>query len=123
MADIQIVYYEPYCQFNLPDFDTQCFCECASDAGCKFFLESQAGENVIPFGDCSRAKLRYKYKGWTGKRYEIEESFDPYCPVLDCMLVTLGKTTYPAVKVILDGKCIYNDFDDETEENNNERTD
>ena len=117
MAEIQIVYREGYCAYRLPCYNTGCHTECASDMRCKSFYQkeevSENGLKVIPFGDCDRAKFHYKYKGWSGKRYEIEECFDPYNPHLDCMLVTLGKTTYECVKVILDGKCIFNEFDDE----------
>lgn len=117
MAEIQIVYREGYCDYGLPDYNTQCHTCCGEDLGCKCFLQDEiTGENgikVIPFGDCSRAKFMYKYKGWSGKRYEIEECFDPYNPQLDSMIVTLGRKAYDAVKVILDGKCIFNEFDEE----------
>jgi len=117
MAEIQIVYREGYCDYGLPDYNTQCHTCCGEDLGCKYFLQDEiTGENgikVIPFGDCNRAKFMYKYKGWSGKRYEIEECFDPYNPQLDSMIVTLGRKEYDAVKVILDGKCIFNEFDEE----------
>lgn len=120
MAEIQIVYREGYCDFSQPGYSLQCHMECC-DNGCRYFYGDEKEPNVIPFGDCKRASFHYKYKGWSGKRYEIEECFDPYNPHLDSMLVTLGKTTYDCVKVILDGKCIFNEFDDETEGNDNER--
>lgn len=117
MAEIQIVYREGYCDYNLPDYNTQCHTCVASDMGCRYFYQEEAvsenGIKVIPFGDCNRAQFKYKYKGWSGKRYEIEECFDPYNPQLDSMIVTLGRKAYDAVKVILDGKCIFNEFDEE----------
>ena len=45
----------------------------------------------------------------------MEEFSDPYNPHLDHMEVTLGRKTYDCVKVVLDGKCIYNNYDDEEE--------
>lgn len=115
MADIQIVYWaKDYCDFNLDDYCMQCHTQDAEYLGCKYFLPADTG-TVIPFGDCSRAKVKYNIKGWTGKNYEMEEFTDPYNPHLDCMQVTLGRTTYDCVKVILDGKCIYNNYDDEEE--------
>ena len=52
------------------------------------------------------------------ENYEMEEFSDPYNPHLDYMQVTLGRTTYDCVKVILDGKCIYNNYDDDKVEAN-----
>lgn len=125
MAEIQIVYREGYCDFNLPDYNMQCHTCVASDMGCRYFYQEEAvsenGIKVIPFGDCNRAQFKYKYKGWFGKRYEIEECFDPYNPNLDSMIVTLGGKQYDAVKVILDGKCIFNEFDEQEKDGGNEQ--
>lgn len=121
MADIQIVYWaEDYCDFNIGNYCMQCHTVNAEDLGCKYFIPDDAGtaENgrkIIPFGNCERAKVKYKLKGWSGKNYEMEEFTDPYNPHLDYMQVTLGRKTYDCVKVILDGKCIYNNYDDEEE--------
>ena len=125
MADIQIVYMEPYCDYECQYFCTQCYTEVAQDLGCKYFHTEpngydESGTLHIPFHDCDRARIEYKYKGWSGKRYEMEEQKDHYAPRLDCMLVTLGKTEYLCAKVILDGKCIYNNYD-ETEGSDNEQ--
>lgn len=119
MADIQIVYIaNGWCDYNCSDYCMQCHTGAAEDLGCKYFIPADAGisengKRVIPFGDCSRANIKYNFKGWTGKNYEMEEFSDPYNPHLDYMQVTLGKKTYDCVKVVLDGKCIYNNYDDE----------
>lgn len=105
MADIQIVYREGHCRYNQRDYNTQCH-TLAADFGCKYFCKHEDGY-------CDRAEFIYIYKGWTGKRYKLEEVRDPYNPWLDRMDVTLGNRTYDCVKVTLDGKCIFNEFDTE----------
>lgn len=120
MAEIQIVYREGFCDHwsGGEGFHGQCYTSCARDMGCRWYSDggekvSPDGVKIIPFGDCVYAAWKYKRKGWSGKNYEMEESEDPYNPHLDCMIVTLGRTEYECVKVILDGKCIYNEYDDE----------
>lgn len=113
MADIEIVYREYSCDYNPGEFCTQCLTCCAGDMGCRYFYEGDHKANEIPFGNCEHYDTKYKYKGWSGKRYEIEECNDPYNPHLDGMLVTLGNHEYDCVKVILNGKCIYNEYDEE----------
>lgn len=118
MADIEIVYRRGYCEYNLPDYCGQCHTCCADDLGCMCFCSevNEPCENVlavIPFGDCARARFDYIIKGWTGKRYEMEECRDPYNPHLDSMLVTLGNREYDCVKVTLNGKEIFNEYDEE----------
>lgn len=124
MAEIQIVYWaDGWCDYNRPDYCMQCHTMAAEDMGCKYFIPdgptvTEDGKKIIPFGDCARANIKYNRKGWSGKNYEMEEFSDPYNPHLDYMQVTLGRTTYDCVKVILDGKCIYNNYDDDKVEVN-----
>lgn len=122
MADIEIVYREPYCDSSWwaepACFETQCFTGCAGDMGCKWYSDggrkiNEHGRIEIPFGNCIHAKFKYKYKGWNGKKYEIEKVEDPNNPHLDYMEVYLGSERYECVKVILNGKCIYNEYDEE----------
>ena len=116
MAEIQIVYREGYCDYNCSKFCGQCYTGAAEDNGCKYYHGGCAievnGQKVIPYGDCTRARFRYIHKGGCWKNYEMEEVTDEYNPHLDSMLVTLGRTTYDCVKVKLDGKVIYNNYDD-----------
>lgn len=122
MADIQIVYRVGYCVCDRKDYCVQCHTCVADDLGCEYYCPDpdtdENGRKVIPFGDCNRAMFKYIYKGWTGKRYEIEESRDDYNPHLDCMIVTLGQYEYECVKVVLDGKCIFNEYDDDRGDEN-----
>ena len=122
MAEIQIVYRKPLCDYDVVrEFNTQCFTCVAGDSGCKYYSDGgrkidKEGHVVIPTGACSRARWTYGYKGWSGANYHMEELNDPYNPWLDSMEVKLGRTTYDCVKVTLDGKVIYNNYDDENEE-------
>ena len=122
MAEIQIVYREGFCGYYAEYygwhnvFSLQCYTVCAGDVGCRGYSDGgkrydDDGIEIIPTGDCVYACWKYKYKGWSGKNYEIEELHDPYNPQLDCMRVKLGRTEYDCVKVILNGECIYNDYD------------
>ena len=120
MADIQIVYREGFCShWSGGDcFCMQCYTQCAEDMGCKFYSDGGEktdanGNAIIQFGDCYYADWKHKFKGWSGKNYEMEEVHDPYNPHLDSMRVILGRTEYDCVKVTLDGKCIYNEYDKE----------
>ena len=70
-----------------------------------------------PAASSSGLQAYCKRKGWTGKRYEMEEVHDDFDPGIDYMEVTIGNRIYNCVKVILDGKCIYNNYDDEEEKN------
>lgn len=117
MAEIQIVYREGYCEYGCmaTDYDTQCHTQCAADMGCKFFNDGEHLPNFIPFGDCIYAHFRTKYKGVTTKKYDIEEMEYPYNPHLNCMLVKIGNRIYQCEKVILDGKCIYDNSLSESE--------
>lgn len=121
MADIEIVYRVPYCDYGENKICEQCFTEYASDLSCRSFYGGVKEETIvdgrkvlkIPFGDCDRAKFKYIHKGWTGKRYEMEEVHDQYNPHLDYMDVRLGNQFYDCVKVTLNGKCIFNEYDDD----------
>ena len=113
MAYIEIVYREGHCTMSCTDYSEACHTESAEEFDCPYFAHPAHDKKTIPFGDCAYAKFEYKYKGWSGKKYEIEECRDPYNAPLDCMLVTLGKKTYECEKVILNGTCIYNEYDAE----------
>lgn len=45
------------------------------------------------------------------KNYELEEFQDTYNLHLNCMMLTTRNKIYECEKVILDGKCIYNEYD------------
>lgn len=113
MAEIQIIYREEYCEMMNSNHCTQCHTACASDLGCNMFDEGKHEKNVIPFGDCIYAKFKYIYKGMNIKNYELEEFQDTYNLHLNCMMLTTRNKIYECEKVILDGKCIYNEYDDE----------
>ena len=115
MADIEIVYRVGYCDDCIysKNYNTQCHTCVAEDMSCKGYSNGVHNENVIHFGDCVNARFKYIRKGWTGKRYEMEEMNDDYNPHLNCMEVILGNTLYYCVKVVLNGKCIYNEYDDD----------
>ena len=117
MAEIQIVYREGYCDFDCmgTEYNTQCHTQCAADTGCKFFNEGEHLHNVIPFGDCIHAKFKYIYKGMSVKNYELQELDDPYNPHLNCMTLETRNRIYFCEKVILDGKCIYDELPSESE--------
>ena len=120
MAEIEIVYREGYCEIDFGAgkcFNTQCYTAVAEDAGCKYFQADnetvgEDGVRTLAFGDCVHAKWLYKYKGWSGKNYEMEELRDPYNPHLDSMQVTLGRRIYDCVKVVLNGKIIFDEYDE-----------
>lgn len=61
----------------------------------------------------ARAEQGFMYKGWSGYRYEIEEVLEDLPEYDNYALVRLGSQIYECVKVKLDGKCIFNDYDDE----------
>lgn len=119
MAEIEIVYRSRgECIFKMKGYCMQCHTQCAEDLGCPAYIPEGAQPGVIPFGDCDRAKWHYKHKGWVGKRYEIDEvEEDQYNPHLDSVAVTLGNTCYEdCVKVRLNGRLIFNNYDDEEED-------
>ena len=122
MVEIQIVYRNYFCDIGWEDeFSTLCFTGVADCTGCKAFSNGgisrdEEGHLIIPYGDCVHAQWDYRYKGWVGKRYEMEEIKDADDPHLDCMRVRLGKTEYDCVKVTLNGECIYNNGELEEEQ-------
>lgn len=123
MAEIQIVYRNYFCDcIGCEDkFDTQCLTEFANNTDCIGFSNGGSRDEKghlkwFPFGNCVHAQWDYGYKGWVGKRYEIEECEDVFNPHLDCMRVRLGKTEYDCVKVTLNGECIYNNGELEEEQ-------
>ena len=115
MAEIEIVYREPYCECMGGDFNTQCYTHAAKDLGCKMFNEGKHEKNVIPFGDCVHAAFKYKYKGMSIKNYELEEFIDDYNPHLNCMMLKTRNDWYECEKVVLNGKVIYGEDFEPTE--------
>lgn len=120
MADIEIIYREPYCRMRQSDFDYQCFTSEADCGVCEYFHRGEYTPPAFPLGNCVHAKFRYKYKGIVAKRYEIETFEDDYNPHLNCMDVTVCKRTYECVKVVLNGKVIYNEYIELNEESEGE---
>ena len=114
MADIEIIYREGYCEMmKSDDFCEQCHTDMASNTECSMFNEGKQEKNVIPSGDCIYAKFKYIHK-WMGvKNYELEEFQDSFNPHLNCMMLKTRNKIYECEKVILDRKCIYNEYDDE----------
>lgn len=112
MAEIKIIYRKGYCEMMGAFFCRQCYTECASDLGCNMFNEGKHEEDVIPFGDCIHAKFKYIYKGMNVKNYELEELQDTYNLHLNCMMLKTRNKIYECEKVILDGKCIYNELEE-----------
>ena len=113
MAEIQIMYRKYCCDLNPSEIDTVCFCDYAQDKGCPFYQGEERQPGYVPFGSCQRAQIKFGRKGWVGKRYEMEEVEVPYIHGFDYMRVRLGNTDYTCEKVVLDGECIYNTFDNE----------
>ena len=127
MAEIEIVYRRGRCEFGEPEYHIQCHTCWGDEMGCALYHADGAGDTdkngnkIIPFGDCESAKFEYGYKGWVGKKYEIgEPNEDVYNPHLNSVEVTLGNTTYDAVKVRFNGKLIFNNYDDEEDTENGE---
>lgn len=126
MASIEMVYLAGLeCEYNGADLCLQCFTCSAGDMGCPWYnngeTDSEAEVHHIPFGDCKRGKILYAWKGWSGENYEIKApSRDPYNPHLDSMEVRIGRKAFDAVKVRLNGRIIFNNLDDETDEEGKE---
>lgn len=130
MFELQFVYRKRYyCDqedifFGDCPHCMQCYTQCGQDMACKAFSDGYDGDpheihkignrRVSAFGDCCHAKIEYAYKGVTVKKYDIRNSDeDPFNPHLNCCEVTVGGITYECEKVILNGKCIYNEWDEE----------
>lgn len=116
MAEIQMVCREGYCdEFIDEAYGRACHtCWAEEEEPCRQFTHPKRDLGAIPFGDCNHAKFRYIYKGVSAKNYEIEPFEDVFNSHLKCMYVTVGRRTYECVKVILDGKCIFNEMGDDT---------
>jgi len=126
MANIEIIYRKKWCLIGTDPtskkFRNACFDpECAHDV-CEYFSADHTwmkknGLDCLrsDFSPCASAYVKYVYKGWTGKKYEIEQMSDD--GLGDYMLVTLGNQTYECERVSLNGKCI---FDQYAEENDDE---
>ena len=121
MADIEIVYLsDAFCDEDCKDYSVQCH-TFAADSGCPYYVGTKSSQpcpyqEAKKFGPCANAILRYVHKGWSGTNYEIipgEE--DPYCPKAPIASVKLGRNTYECAKVTLNGKVIYNNYDDDTD--------
>lgn len=113
MANIEIVYRKGSCEFNFSKYKPYCHSEYACEAppDCSYFSDgTDIRAGVIGYGNCVHAKYQYCYKGMSTNNYEVEE--DDNEPI---MLVKIGKKEYECVKVKLNGKCIFNEFDDEEE--------
>ena len=116
MAEIEIVYREGFCEFAMGEYSDFCHSENAEefppcmafDNGKKALQAKHPNRIVFPFGDCVNAKYMYRYKGIVSKKYEIQPDI-----LSDVMHVTIGNQIYVCVKVKLNGKCLFNAFDDE----------
>lgn len=117
MADIEIIYETGHCELN-GAYDEECFSEYAGYQGCRQFEEDKEDEpvsenclGVLPYGNCKHAIRDHIHKGWSGKKYWIGEPyFDHY---EKRVIVELGKTVYCCCKVKLNGKIIFNEYDEE----------
>lgn len=117
MAEIQIVYSEWKCKYGLPEFNTQCITEAGGDTDCFGYDGGDryidGGIRIIPFGNCVNAERIYRFKGISTKSYEMEPLEDTFNMHLNCMVVTIRGKRYYCDKVKIDGKVIYNEYDDE----------
>ena len=115
MANIEIKYREGYCEMGCSEYNTQCHTQYAEDMGCSFFNEGKHEKNVVPFGDCVYAKFDYGYKGMTVKNYDMRVCDDNYNPHLNCMIVETARKSYQCEKVILNGKCVYGESEQDND--------
>lgn len=116
MYEIQMVYRDGgRCTCGCDEYNMQCHTVAGEDVDCQCFCHPNHKPNEIPFGDCIHAVFQYCYKGLTTKTYEMEPFEDPYNWHLNCMMVTVRGRTYDCEKVILNGECIYNTFDENAE--------
>lgn len=124
MAEIQIVYRQGYCDCYNTNYCAECHTQDAINLGCRMFNDGKQESTIenghliihIPFGDCKYAKFKYIYKGMSLKNYELEELDDYFNPHLNCMILETRNSIYYCEKVILDGKCIYDEFSPNIEE-------
>ena len=116
MADIEIVYQIGYCDSELPFYDEVCQSEMGDEIKsreCSNYNDGSMNPCHIPYGNCIHAKYHYCYKGSTTKKYAIYTNC--YDRVTESIPVTINNKTYECKKVKLNGKCIFNEFDDEKE--------
>lgn len=121
MAYVEMVYIECYCECRLEDeFDMQCFTDAAEDGGCVSYTHDkrytdEKGILHIPSYACKHARTNYIHKGVTAKSYEIEPEHESDYDDgwYKTAKVYIGRRGYDCVKVKLDGKCIFNSYDDE----------
>lgn len=123
MSNLDIVFREMHCRFadsdSLCQVCGQCYTDYATDLGCSYYRGDEVhdewinGEKVrvIPCGGCVHADYRYIYKGFIDVEYEMEKSTDPYDPLY--MEAWIDGERYECVKVSLNGKTIYNEYDDD----------
>ena len=113
MADIEIVYISGHgCDFGQRGSteEPRCnichqFARTASGA-CKYFHACDDND------DCIHAHDEVTRLGWSGKKYII---YPPYIDItdhsFDRMTVELGEKRYcDCIRVVLNGKCIFNRF-------------
>lgn len=120
MAVIEIVYmYASYCKIGHENHCKQCHSIDACELDCECFVPrpkhsiEKLPRNPLP---CARAIVHYVRKGWSGKNYEIAPKHDfpnDDYPEYPAAIVKLGQKTYYCAKVTLDGKVIFNNYDDE----------
>lgn len=118
MAEIEIVYETGHCELNDASYGEECHSEYACDMGCRQFEEDKEYGplppnclGIKPYGNCKHAITDYIHKGWSGKKYEIGAPFT--YDYEEHVMVTLGKTDYCCCKVKLNGKIIFNEYDEE----------
>ena len=117
MAELEFVYRIGYCELtgscdpNYLMYCDQCHTAAADVLGCRHYNSGKTDPYHIPFGDCIHADFKYKYKGVTTKNYNIDLQEDIYNQHLTCLVVTIGKKSFECVKVTLNGKCIFNVYD------------
>lgn len=116
MACIEIIYESSsFCSAYESDYCMQCHTNAAQDLGCPCYWNGSTDDKANKIGECKHAEIRYTRLGWVGKRYEIGEPEEDYYNLhLNCVAVRLGNKWYErCVKVVLNGKIIFNNYDDE----------
>ena len=102
MADIQMVYIEGKCDLNLPEFcEHYCLTDRAEFTDCQCYcgqlvLRDDKGSFIKNLGGCCiHGQFETKYKGWTGKCYEMEMIDDPMIRTTAVCLFVLAKGCMP----------------------------
>lgn len=123
MANIEIIYRKKWCLLEFDaarkNFCNFCFDPESASCVCEYFCADRtwAKSNEAP---CANACIKYVYKGWTGKKYEMEQMSDYVFG--DYMLVTLGNQIYECERVTLNGKCIFDQYEEENNDTCNEKS-